>query len=190
MASSIKTIENLLFEWKGYCKFNSEVHNDSRGHFKFLNYGLMIPAMILGSATGIGTISIASNKDNADCKNGGVDWILLAVGCVGIVSTCLISVHRYMNVSQLQTEHDMYSDMFIILTNEIDMQLTLDDANESKMFTNKMEFMKYCKYRMDVLMDKAPPIPKKIISRKLSRMDPTNNASSPFPEDCAQALAV
>ena len=46
------------------------------------------------------------------------------------------------------------------------MQFILDDSDEiSKMFVNKREFIKYCKSRLDVLMDKVPPIPKRIAKK-------------------------
>jgi hypothetical protein len=67
--------------------------------------------------------------------------------------------------------HDMYADMYANLSNEIDMQLILDDSFDSKMFVNKREFIKYCKGRLDILVDKAPPIPKGII-RKYSECTP------------------
>lgn len=160
--STIKSIDQLLLEWHSYCMLNSIMHNDSRGKYKTLNHGLMIPALILSSASSLGTISIGSNSNTTS----GIDWPLIALGIISVASTCLISVHRFMNAAELQREHDLYSDMFASLANEIDMQLILDDKDGiSKMFVNKREFVKYCKSRMDVLMDKAPPIPKRIIKK-------------------------
>jgi hypothetical protein len=160
LPSTIKSIDQLLGEWQVYCWTNSIMHNQSRGRYKAMNHGLMIPALLLSSATGLGTIGIGSNSNTAE----GTDWPLVALGLIGLASTCLMSVHRLMNVAELQREHDLYSDMFASLANEIDMQLILDDddSGHSKMFINKREFVKYCKSRMDVLMDKAPPIPKGI----------------------------
>ena len=155
-SNEIKTTDNLLFEWKNYSDNNSEMHEKSIGYFKFWNHGLMIPSMIMGSVTGLGAIFIANKGENND---GRVDWVLVGFGVVGIVSTLLVSVHRFMNVERLQTEHDFYSDMFANISNEIEMHLTLDQKDDTKMFKNKEEFVKYCKYRMDVLIDKAPPIP-------------------------------
>ena len=140
------------------------MHNQSRGHFKVLNHAMMIPALLLSSATGLGTISIGS-KSNMARHDEGPDWQLVTLGIVGVTSTCLMSVHRFMNVAELQREHDLYSDMFASLANEIDMQLVLDESGKSKMFINKLEFVKYCKNRMDVLMDKAPAIPKGIMRK-------------------------
>ncbi len=117
--------------------------------------------MILSSVTGIGTIGIGSN----DNRGAGSSWVLVALGAVGVVSTCIMSIHRFLNVAELQKEHDLYSDLYATLTNEIDMQRILDEWGESKMFVNKLEFVKYCKNRMDVLIDKAPPIPKGILRK-------------------------
>ena len=161
-AASNASTDQLLTVWNAYCISNSIMHNESRGHFKALNHGLMIPAIILSSATGIGTIGIGTSS-NTPC---GMDWTLVALGLIGIASTCLMSIHRLMNAAELQREHDLYSDMFASLANEIDMQFILDDSDGiSKMFVNKREFIKYCKSRLDVLMDKAPPIPKSIANK-------------------------
>ena len=137
------------------------MHNESRGHFKSLNHGLMIPSIVLSSATAFGTIGIASKEEDTHIRT----WILISMGIVSILSTCLLSVHRLMNVAELQMQHDLYSDLYASFANEVDMQILLDQVQESRMFTNKLEFAKYCKARMDVLMDKAPPIPKGILSK-------------------------
>ena len=168
MSSTNKSIDQLLSEWRTYASVNSVMHDESRGHFKSLNYGLMIPSVVLSSATSLGAIGIGSKEQGSSCSQN--PWILIALGIVGIASTCLQSVHRLMNVAELQREHDLYSDLFASLANEIDMQLILDDAAESKMFTNKREFVKYCKGRLDVLMDKAPPIPKRILRKHVQQM--------------------
>jgi len=128
----------------------------------------MIPALILSSATGLGTIGIGTNTKTTVSSGGTTDWPLIALGTISIAATCLLSVHRLLNAAELQREHDLYSDMFASLANEIDMQYILDEG--SKMFTNKQEFVKYCKSRLDVLMDKAPPIPKAIAGKHLNKM--------------------
>ncbi len=166
--STVKSIDKLLEEWKIYCSLNSRMHNQSRGHFKSLNHGLMIPALILSSVTGIGATSIGTLgvSNNNKCEEVVIDWPLVVIGTMGMISTCLLSVHRLLNAAELQREHDLYSDMFESLANEIDMQLILDDGEVSKMFTNKREFVKHCKSRMDILIDKAPPIPKAIVRKQ------------------------
>ena len=117
------------------------MHDVSRGHFKRLNHGLMIPALILSSATslgttGLGTMEISSNTGYT------INVPLIIFGIIGMVSTCLIGVHRIINAAELQREHDLYSDMFASMANEIDMQLILDESEVSKMFINKREFVK------------------------------------------------
>ena len=154
--STPSRLSQLLAGWREYCQQNSVMHDRSRGYFKSLNHSMMIPSMILSSVSGIGTIGVGSNE--------GSRWAVVSLGIVGLLSTCLVSIHRFMNIAELQREHDLYSDMFKNLMNEIDMQLVLDEGGQemSKMFTNKFEFAKYCKNRLDVLIDKAPAIPQRV----------------------------
>lgn len=76
-----------------------------------------------------------------------------------------------MNVNELQKEHDLYSDMFKNLGNEIDMQQVLlhntsiTNNNDSRMYVNQQEFAKFCKHQLDILIDKAPAIPKSIVKK-------------------------
>lgn len=150
----------LLKQWREYCKMHSEMHDASRGHFKALNHGLMIPTIVLSSVTGIGTIGVGTNDKNCEQTT---NWVLISLGALGLISTCLLSVHRLLGCADLQREHDLYSDLYESLSHEIDMQLVLNDSGDSRMFVNTREFIKYCKSKMDVLIDKAPPIPKKIM---------------------------
>ena len=163
--STVKSIDKLLNEWQTYCSLNSKMHDASRGYFKSLNHGLMIPALLLSSLTGLGTTSLGAMGNIETSSSSTTNWPLVTIGILSVASTCLISVHRLMNVAELQLEHDLYSDMFASLANEIDMQLILDESEVSRMFINKREFVKYRKSRMDILIDKAPPIPKKIAQK-------------------------
>ena len=177
--SGTRSIDALLGEWNVYCQLNSRMHDASRSRYKKLNHGLMIPALLLSSVASLGATSIgAMGLGHSNATTSAVDWPLLMVGVVGLASTCMLSVHRLMNAAELQREHDLYSDMFTTLANEIDMQLVLDESGVSKMFTSKHEFVKYCKGRMDVLIDKAPPIPKTIMRTNMaSYQSQMSNAS-------------
>ena len=177
--SGTRSIDALLGEWNVYCQLNSRMHDASRGRFKRLNHGLMIPALLLSSVASLGATSLgAMGLNHSNGPASAVDLPLLMIGVIGLASTCLVSVHRLINAAELQREHDLYSDMFTTLANEIDMQLVLDESGVSKMFTSKHEFVKYCKGRMDVLIDKAPPIPKTIMRKNMaSYQSQMSNAS-------------
>ena len=139
------------------------MHDTCRAYFRALNHGLMIPAILLSSGTGIGTIGVGSS--DKQCKDT-TNWLLVALGVAGLMSTCLISVHRLLGCVDLQRDHDLYSDMYKSLANEISMQLVLSNDDSARMFVSTREYLKFCKSRMDVLIDKAPPIPKSVLKSR------------------------
>ena len=65
-----------------------------------------------------------------------------------------------MNLSDNQKEHDLYNDMFYTQANDIDMKLALEGTESNRMFVSLAEFMKFCKSKYDLYLDKAPPIPR------------------------------
>ena len=154
---------SLAHEWRRYCEAHSEMHDTCRAYYRALNHGLMIPAILLGSGTSVGTIGVGSS--DRSCGDT-INWLLVTLGAAGLLSTCLISVHRLIGCVDLQREHDLYSDMYRSLTNEISMQLVLSNDDSSRMFVSTREYLKFCKNSMDVLIDKAPPIPKRVLKSR------------------------
>jgi len=57
----------------------------------------------------------------------------------------------------VQQQHDIYSDSYEIMYNDIALNMTLGKSSH-RMFNNDSEFIKYLKYKMDQLIDRAPPI--------------------------------
>lgn len=160
-SNGMMTIDQLLGQWRSYAAMHSVMHNEGRGHFKAISYCLMVPSIVLASTSALGTIGIATKEPDGATRT----WFLISMGIVSIASTCLLSVHRFMNVSEQQVQHGLYADLYESFANEVDMQQVLDDDPMSRMFVSKQEFLKYCKSRMDVLIDKAPPIPKSILEK-------------------------
>jgi hypothetical protein len=62
-----------------------------------------------------------------------------------------------MNYPELQLQHDLYSDHFQMLHNDISLNIALNNTMDS-VFKNSSEFAKHCKHNLDILIDKAPPI--------------------------------
>eukprot|EP00798_Chlamydomonas_sp_ICE-L_P019604 gene19604-26287_t len=122
------------------------MHNAARGQFKAWNYGMMIPSMLMSSATSIGTIRIrsqsASSSEESQNSNQ-INWVLIGIGTAGVMALDLAF---------------------------IDDQNDAEHHRNNKMFTSQHEFIKFVKSRMDVLVDKAPPIPKKIARRYEAKM--------------------
>jgi hypothetical protein len=114
---------------------------------------IMIPAILLTSISGIGTIA-SSSSSRCDANP---HWLTIGFGAAAIVSSTLITLHKFLDIATLQQEHDLYSDMFENLANETPLQIALCEST-NKTYTNVEEFAKIFKRSMDMLNDKAPPI--------------------------------
>lgn len=141
--------KTVLFAWKREIKRYSEMHDISRAHFRWLNHSIMISSILCSGIASAATIGIASTHNNSDCKKN--DWFIVELSAIGLLSSTLISIHRFMNLSDQQKEHDFYSDMYYNLANEIDMNLALEERDDSsRIFVSLGEFMKHCKARYDM----------------------------------------
>lgn len=160
----------LLQQWRSYCHCQALLHNMSCGHFKVLNHALSITSMLLGSFSGLTVIGVASSSIGKPSAQTDDDYyysiVIISMGVAGVLASTLASIHKFLGVAELQREHGLYSDMFENLMNDIDMHIVLDSNRSiSRMFVNTGESLKYCKHRLNLLVDKAPPIPGTILRR-------------------------
>lgn len=165
----------LLDEWERTCIILSTMHAATRDYFSKLNILLVIPATLLSavaSTTNIGVGSSAQKNGNESCGTES-NWISIATGVMGMVSVGLYSIHRYMNVPELEKSHDYFADEYDKLRLEIRMQKIVDHS-VSKTYLNLTEFTKSCKRDLDILTDKAPTIPAFI--EKKFKQDPISVA--------------
>lgn len=154
----------LLLAWLKYCRTNSCLHDMSRVYFKKYNMMTTIPAIVLASISGVSLLGIGAKKEcSAD-----VDVAVICLGVCGLLSGTLMSINRFLKYPELQEQHDLFCDNFEILHNDIQLHTSLQGTTEP-MFRTNIEFMKYCKYKMDNLIDKAPPIPTSV-SKKLAKV--------------------
>ncbi len=151
---------SVIEEWKHKCVLYGKQHDDARAYYRYMNHSLMITSIMLSGLASTTSLSIVSNESN--CTGKSNIW-LIVLNSVGIFSSVLISIHRFMGISELQQNHDLHSDLYTCLANDITMNVALEGG--SKMFHSLDEFMKHCKARLDILIDKAPPIPTFIINK-------------------------
>lgn len=144
----------LLREWEMYSRKQALMHNKMRATMRWRNYTLAIPAILLTTISGSANISLGAQNECGQRDH----WLPIVFGSMGLMSAAMFSIHRYLTLPELQKEHDFYSDEFEKLSLEINMQLVLDQNNQSKTYRNIDEFIKECKKRLDVLIDKAPAI--------------------------------
>lgn len=142
---------SLLIEWCEFCDENSALHDLNRGLFRQMNNWLSIPAIL------ISTIGGAANIGSSNQCNGDPRWLPIFFGGMSLTAAALFTIHRNLSISELQQQHDFYSDEYAKLANEIKMQLFIDNS-DSKTYKNLVEFCKDCKHHLDVIMDKAPPV--------------------------------
>lgn len=154
-------INVLLQNWEKYCEEQSQMHSISVDYFRTINYLIAIPAILLSTFSGAGSIGLASSCDT--------DSLSIALGFLVLVSGAMFSIHRYMNIPELQQMHDFYGDEFYKLSNSIRLNLVLS-TDDSRSFRNIQEYAKFIKGQIDICVDKAPGIPRHVLSRTKQRL--------------------
>lgn len=154
-------INALLQNWEKFCDEQSQMHTVSVSYFRTINYLIAIPAILLSTFSGAGSIGLASSCDT--------DSLSIALGFLVLVSGAMFSIHRYMNIPELQQMHDFYGDEFYKLSNSIRLNLVLS-TDDSRSFRNIQEYAKFIKGQIDICVDKAPGIPRHVLSRTKQRL--------------------
>lgn len=148
---SVTSID-LLESWMDYCLKQHELHTKARAHYKFLSRLLFIPACILGSGSGASSIATTSTNITS-----------IIFGTISVLSVGLFTLHNKLNLDEKVYIHDLYSDSFFLLANDIKTQLALHETGEFA-YKSIADFTRECKARYDTLVDKAPAIPGRIAS--------------------------
>jgi len=154
-------ITALLENWEKFCDEQSQMHSVSVSYFRTINYLIAIPAILLSTFSGAGSIGLASS-----CNT---DSLSIALGFLVLVSGAMFSIHRYMNIPELQQMHDFYGDEFYKLSNSIRLNLVLS-TDDSRCFKNIQEYSKFIKGQIDICVDKAPGIPRHVMRKTKKRI--------------------
>lgn len=142
--------KNLLQEWYRFAQEQAILHDMCRSYFRSYGNNLAISAILLSTVGGASSIATSSVIKH-------YSWLPILFGGVGLFSGALMSIHRFLNLPELQRAHNFYSDEYAKLKNEIYMQLHIYKGF-SKTYTNLTEFSKKCKHTLDSLIDCSPPI--------------------------------
>lgn len=151
----------LLREWNDFTKTYELLHFKSYTYFRYINYGLMIPIIILTSMSGSANI-ILSSISSSDCKKNSVDYPQLVVGFTTIIAAILTTIYNFMKVPEFQQRHLTHSSDFNKLSREIEMELVLFESTH-KTYSSLEEFIKTMRTRLDRFIENAPPIPNKVM---------------------------
>lgn len=156
-SDSVKSVKTLLIDWSEFARKQSDLHNISWSHFRKWNIISSVTSISLTSIAGMSTIIAAQYPIN--CRNTHETSIpLIVIGALGISGGIAMGINKLMRFSDLSTEHDIYSDSYEIMYNDINMNLTLNRFSNHNMFNGNDEFIKFTKFKLDRLIDKAPPI--------------------------------
>lgn len=152
----------LLREWNAFTKTYELLHFKAYTYFKYINYGLMIPIIILTSMSGSANI-ILSAISSSSCKQEGVDYPHLMVGFSTIIAAILTTIYNFVKVPEFQQRHLTHSSDFNTLSRQIEMELVLFESTHNT-YSSLEEFIKTMRTRLDRLVENAPPIPSKVIN--------------------------
>lgn len=201
-AATPSKVVKLLLHWRNVCSRRCAMHNASRGHFKLLNHALSISSIVLASIAGASTIGIVTNGGSSSSSNDSsssftTSALMLAFGASGILASVLQSVHKLLGLAELQREHDLYSDMYANAAREVDLQMVMiatasssDEKQLQPVFRTATELAKFVKHTMDLLEDRAPPIPARIEARVLEQSMHTHTASPQTNDNMRWSLDV
>ena len=147
---------DLLGRWFEICNNYTHLHYLSFEYYRKINYMLMIP--IITITTGSGSFNLASSFYPT------VFSVQLTLGILGLLTGMISSIYSFMEIPQLQEQHNMYSNHFEKFARSIEMELVLC-KNKSKTYSSLGEFIKIIKSEIDRLIDNGPFIPIHILEK-------------------------
>ncbi len=149
-------ISDLLTRWENFAEEQSCMHVTAMRHYRLLNYIMVIPAIIISTIGGAGNISLSSI---GQCPSN--TWQIV-FGSMSVVSASMFTIQKFLGLTELQEIHTFYSSMFFKLSNEIRLHMTIAKS-EQKTYTSLAEFAKEIKKNIDVCLEKAPILSKRIM---------------------------
>jgi hypothetical protein len=159
--TDIQKIHVFLYKMAGYCAQQSILHDNSRITFKWYNYGLSIPAILLSTISGSVNTMSAVSAESGDCKDK-LYWLNILCGVAGLIAAAILSIHRFANYAELEHQHAVYADSFEQRNLAIRTNILLDASGQNKTFTNLYEYLKHCRDDVSLLVEKSPSVPSRV----------------------------
>ena len=135
------------------------LHEKSSEYYSRLNFYFMIPIIILSSSTG--TLGLLNASEPQFTFVNDVNIIGIFIGIFGFVTAILTTIHNFLNIQKLESNHNNHAVEYSKISKEIKMQIYLSDT-DVKVYSNIAEYIKECKQKIDKLIESAPPIPSNI----------------------------
>lgn len=156
--TSTRDLHDLLMNWEDFCNEQSMMHDIARARYKFLNYLLALPSILLTTVSGAGNLSVDNNRVAS-----------FVLGSMALAAGAIFSIHRYMNLPELQQQHDFYSDEFLKLRNSIRLHKVITKTS-NKTYASMLEFSKHINTQIDNCIDKSPSIPSGAVNKGRIRL--------------------
>ena len=163
--NDIQKVHVFLYNMAHYCSQQSTLHSKCRIQFKYYNYGLSIPAILLSTIAGSVSTMTSFNENSQSCAKNTMHWIGLMCGIAGVVAASMLSIHRFCNFAELESKHSQYSDSFEYENLAIRSNILLDMGGENRTFTNLYEYLKHCRNEVSMLIEKAPNVSSHVKNR-------------------------
>jgi hypothetical protein len=161
----VQNIHVFLYKMANYCSQQSIMHDKSRIWFKYFNYGLSIPAILLSTIAGsVNTISAVSDHSNCD-STPTLNWINIMCGIAGLIAAGMLSVHRFGNYAELEQQHGHFCDSYEQKNLSIRTNILLDSGGENRTFANLYEYLKHSRGEISMLIDKSPTLPTRVTKK-------------------------
>tara|TARA_B110000037_G_scaffold169294_1_gene191880 strand:+ start:10996 stop:11835 length:840 start_codon:yes stop_codon:yes gene_type:complete len=132
------------------------LHEKSTEYYSRLNFYFMIPIIILSSSTG--TLGLLNASETKFYIVNGVNIISIFIGIFGFVTAILTTIHNFLNIQKLESNHNNHAIEYSKISKEIKMHIYLSDT-DVKVYSNIAEYIKQCKQNIDKLIESAPIIP-------------------------------
>lgn len=174
--------KKLLSEWGDRMKALAWMHTKSFEFFRVVSLGIMIPNIMLSTASGALNL-FESNKrkctdpaDPAAADESGLHMTSLVTGVISLTAAGLSTIYHFLHLGERQSQHLTIAAQFEKLARQISVQSILSETDE-RTYMNLAEFIKDCNEQYDQLTDQMPHIPDFIIRKYYKERNSPNGIS-------------
>lgn len=147
-------LDKLLRRWKKQIEIRRRGHYKMSRKFSKRHYIIGIPATIMNTVIASGTLSTFQNCENpSDCNI--TQGIRIAIGVVGIFSTCLTATQTFLNYQDSAQNHKSASDNYESLYGNIDSLLIVPTSARG----NAIATLQSIRKQYDDIVKKSPNLP-------------------------------
>ncbi len=158
-----KSVHMLLTKWANFAKKQSEMHDMAWAWYRFWNITSSVTSMIIVCISGIVSITFGQH----DTCNMTSAPIIIA-GSMTLIGSTIMAMNKLMGLGEIQQQHDIFSDSFEIIYNDIAVNMTISNSSH-RVFANDYELIKFLNFKIDQLIDRSPTISNTIREKHLQR---------------------